>query len=172
MENENRYDQSTQALEKPGAASQLTPGESQESEQAAALQQRQTIIIIVLVVLLLLVIISVGIYALAQPTTDTARVRDIFIILMAIESLIIGFALVILMIQLARLINLIQNEVKPILNSTQDTLGHLRGTTVFLSENLVEPVIKLNEYMAGVSQLLQVIGLVKRGKGPKTSKGE
>jgi hypothetical protein len=51
-------------------------------------------------------------------------------------------------------------------------MGHLRGTTVFLSENLVGPVIKLNEYMAGFSQLLQVIGLAKKGKRTKTSKGE
>ena len=172
MENENRFDQSTQALETPSAASQSTPSESQESVQAVTSQQRQAIIIAVLVVLLILVLIGVSIYVLALPSTDTAKVRDIFIIFMAIESLLIGFALVILMIQLARLINLMQNEIKPILNSTQDTLGHLRGTTVFLSENLVEPVIKLNEYMAGFTQLLQVIGLVKKGKGPKTSKGE
>jgi hypothetical protein len=51
----------------------------------------------------------------------------------------------------------------------------LRGTTVFLSDNLVQPVIKMNEYLAGFSQLLQVIGLAKKSPKSKptpTTKGE
>jgi hypothetical protein len=90
---------------------------------------------------------------LASPRTDTARVRDIFIIFMALESLLIGLVLIILVIQLARLINLLQNEIKPIMDSTNETVSTLRGTATFLSDNLVEPVIKLNEYLAGFKQL-------------------
>jgi hypothetical protein len=61
-----------------------------------------------------------------------------------------------------RLINLLQNEIRPILDSTNETVSTLRGTTAFLSNNLVEPVIKLNEYLAGFSQLLQVMGLGRK----------
>lgn len=172
METNNRFDQTKQALEEQSANPQLPAGEVKAGGEDVSPEQRRIIIYIILFVVLILILIAGSIYVLALPTTDTAKVRDIFIIFMAIESLLIGFALVILMIQLARLINLMQNEIKPILDSTQDTLGHLRGTTVFLSENLVEPVMKLNEYMAGFSQLLQVIGLAKKRKEPKTSKGE
>jgi amino acid permease len=77
---------------------------------------------------------------------------------MAFESLIIGAALVVLVIQIAALINLLQNEVKPILQSTSDTVNTLRGTTEFLSENLIEPVIKLNSYLAGLRKFFDLFG--------------
>lgn len=124
--------------------------------------QRKTLVGVIVGVMLLLVFLIGSIYLLIQPTTDTARVRDIFIILMAFESLLIGVVLVILVVQIARLTNLLQNEIKPILDSTNETISNLRGTTAFLSNNLTEPVIKLNEYLAGLSQMLQVLGLFKK----------
>jgi hypothetical protein len=133
--------------------------------------ERRILIGVVVGVVLFLAILIVAIYFLVQPTTDTARIRDIFIIFMALESLLIGLTLVILIIQIARLINLLQNEVKPILESTNETVSNLRGTTTFLGDNLVEPVIKMNEYIAGLTQLFQVIGLA-RGKPKNKKQGE
>lgn len=104
--------------------------------------------------LLILALVVVGLVLLLQPGTDTGRVRDIFIIFMALEFLLIGGVMVILIIQLARLTLLLQNEIKPILDSTNETANTLRGTTVFLSEHLVEPVLKLNQYMAGLNKIL------------------
>jgi hypothetical protein len=103
-----------------------------------------------------------AVYFLLQPGSPTGTIRDIFIILMAVESLIIGAALVILMIQVASLINLVQNEVKPILQSTSETVNTLRGTTQFLSENLVEPVIKLNSSLAGMRKILELLGIKRK----------
>lgn len=85
-----------------------------------------------------------------------ARLRDISIILMAIESIIISVALVILIVQIARLTNLIENQVKPILDSTNETVSNLRGTTKFLSDNLVEPVIRLNEILAVLARFTDI----------------
>lgn len=113
--------------------------------------------------IIILATLIVSIYFLLQPTTDTARLRDIFIIFLAVESLLLGLALVVLIVQLARLINLLQNEIKPILDSTTETVSTLRGTTTFLSNNLVEPVLKLNEYLASFKKLFKLIG-VSRGK--------
>lgn len=133
-------------------------------------RQRQLLAIGVVVVIIILAAVIGGIYLLAHPGTDTARVRDIFIILMAVESLFLGLVLVILIVQLARLINLLQNELKPILDSTNETVNTLRGTTAFLSDNLVEPVMKLNEYLAGLQQVLKLIGLTKKGSIKSTIK--
>lgn len=108
-------------------------------------------------VVIVLALVVGGIVLLLQPGTDTGRIRDIFIIFMALESLVIGLALIILIVQIARLINLLQNEIKPIVDSTNETVSTLRGTTRFLSDNLVEPVIKLNEYLAGLSQFLRLV---------------
>lgn len=125
-------------------------------------QQRRVMIVAGIIGLVIIVLTVVAIFWLAQPTTDTARVRDIFIIFMAILSLLIGVTLVILIIQLARLINLLNNEIKPIMESTNETVSNLRGTAVFLSDNLVQPVIKMNEYLAGLTQALSLIGLARR----------
>jgi hypothetical protein len=99
-------------------------------------------------------LIGFGLFMLFQPATDTARVRDIFIIFMALEFLLIGIAMIVLITQLARLTLLLQNEIKPILDSTNETANTLRGTTAFLSEHLVEPVLKMNQYLAGMSRII------------------
>jgi hypothetical protein len=84
------------------------------------------------------------------------------IIFMAFEMMILGVSMVILMIQLATLINLLQNDIKPILDATNETANTLRGTAVFLSNNLSEPVIKLNEYTSGLLKFAELIGLARR----------
>lgn len=113
-------------------------------------------IIIAVVVLLALIIFSlVSLFGADQATTS--KVRDIFIIIMALESLLLGVALIILIIQIAVLINVLKNEIKPILDTTNETINHLRGTTTFLSNNLVEPVMKMNEYSAGLKRFLDIL---------------
>jgi len=123
---------------------------------------RRIVIGLVIATLVFLGLIVLGIWALTLPTTDTARVRDIFIIFMALESLLLGFVLIILIIQIARLTNLLQNEVKPILESTNETVNTLRGTTTFLSDNLAQPVIKLNEYLAAMTKMMSLVGLTRK----------
>lgn len=127
-----------------------------------ARQRRMIIAGVVVGVIVLIAFIVFMVFLLTRSNIQAAHIRDIFIIFMAAESIIIGVALVILIIQMAVLINLIQNEIKPILDSTNQTVNNLRGTTTFLSDNLVGPVIKLNEYMAGFAQFFATIGVVRR----------
>jgi len=152
------------SMETDRTSTEITTYSQQESNSPDELtaSQRKTLIGIIAVVVILIAAIIGGIWWLVQPGTDTGRVRDIFIIFMGFESLLIGFTLVILIVQLARLINLLQNEIKPIIDSTNETVSNLRGTTAFLSDNLSEPVIKLNEYIAGLSELLKVVGLYRK----------
>mgnify|MGYP000917602427 CR=1 FL=1 len=117
----------------------------------------------ILIACLILAIIVTGVVLLAGAGNQvTAQVRDIFIILMALVSFIIGVALVVLIIQIATLINLLQNEIKPILKSTSETVNTLKGTTTFLSDNLASPVIKINSSVAGARRLLDLIGRFKK----------
>jgi hypothetical protein len=117
---------------------------------------------IVLGGLVFVALVVLAVFGLMQSGEQTAKIRDIFIIFMAFESLVIGAALIILVIQVASLINLLQNEVKPILDATNETVNTLRGTTTFLSENLVEPVIKLNSYLAGLRRFFQLFGFKEK----------
>lgn len=132
---------------------------------AARSSQRQTravVVAAVIVAILLLAILIFAVYALLQPDAPTERWRDIFIILVALESLVIGVALVVLLVQLASLINLLQNEVRPILYATSETVNTLRGTAAFLGESVVEPVIKLNGYLASMRRVLELMGIKQR----------
>lgn len=113
--------------------------------------------IIIAVIVILGLLIAGVVFLFTTDLDTTSRVRDIFIIFMALEFLVVGVALIILMVQMATLINLLQNEVKPILNSTNETVSTLRGTVTFLSDNLAEPVIKLNATLAGIKKAVDLI---------------
>lgn len=120
-------------------------------------QDRLRLVLVIGGLVIFLALLVFAVFFLLQPGTRTERIRDVFIIFMALEALVIGVALVILSIQLSILINLLNNEIKPILNSTNETVNTLRGTASFLSNNLVEPVIKLNEYLAGFKKLIDFL---------------
>ena len=136
------------------------------SEPQALRKQRLTIVGIILLGIIILGALVTGLVFLISPGLTSietvSRLRDIFIILMALESLLIGLALTILIIQIARLTNLLENEVKPILDSTNETISNLRGTTKFLSDNLVEPVIKLNEVIAVFQRVTDIFKLTRK----------
>lgn len=125
--------------------------------------QKRALLIGGVVVALLLVVGAVwAAFALISRPDLAASVRDVFIIFMALEFMVIGVALVVLIFQLAVLTNMLQHEIKPILDSTNETVNTLRGTTAFLSENLVEPVVKLNSYLAAVAQVADSLGMLGR----------
>jgi len=127
---------------------QIEPGDSKKS----------TVLIIILALLLIGLIVGLVFLARAEGAV-VSQVRDIFIILMALMMFVIGVALVVLIIQLANLTNVLQHEIKPILNSTTDTVNTLKGTVRFLSDNVSEPVIKLNESLASIHKLVDIFRL-------------
>lgn len=92
-------------------------------------------------------------------------IRDFFIIAMALEGMLIGGALVILVLQLSQLINLLQNEVKPILEQTNETVKTVRGTATFVSRNVADPVIRASGFMAWLMRvLLELFSLGRIGR--------
>jgi len=142
----------------------LTP--EQVAARKAQEQQTRTVIITVSAIsVVILALLITAIYFLLRPETpadEVGRIRDVFIIVVGLETLIIGVALVVLLIQLASLINLLQNEIRPIIQAANETVNTLRGTAEFLGENLVEPVIKLNSYLASIQRVLELMGLKRK----------
>jgi hypothetical protein len=135
--------------------------DDQETENSGKSSIRLWITILVVALIIGLIVTAIIFLSRANLST-TSHIRDIFIIFMAFESIVIGVALVVLVVQISTLINLLQNEVKPILKSTKETVDTLKGTSQFLSENLVEPVIKLNGYLAGMKHLLDIFKIIKK----------
>ena len=146
---------SLENIERPVSAASPIPPETEPSQKINPVP-------IVIGVIVFLALLGLAIYFLLQPATPTDKIRDIFIIIVALESLVIGVALIVMIVQLASLINLLQNEVKPILHATNETVNTLRGTAEFLGENVVEPVIKLNGYLAGMNRMLELMGIRKK----------
>jgi hypothetical protein len=139
-------------LEVSNVESENNPQTDQENLSEKVSKKNIIIAIIIIIVVLTLIVLST-IFLLQSD--KTSQIRDIFLIFMALESLIIGIALVILIVQLATLINLLQNEIRPIINSTSETVNTLKGTAQFLSDNLAEPVIKINSFAAKIKRLFK-----------------
>jgi hypothetical protein len=90
-----------------------------------------------------------------------ASVRDMAIILLALESLVIGVVLVVLILEIRNLAKLLREEIKPILDSADETVRTVRGTTSFVSETFVNPMIRVSSFASGVMQALRI--LTRRG---------
>lgn len=135
------------------AANQEQPTQAQVPDTT---NKKFIIIGIIVVVVILTLIVLATIYLVNPANSDqTEQIRDVFIIFLALESLVIGVALVVLIVQLSSLINLLQNEIRPIINSTNETVNTLKGTAKFLSDNLAEPVIKVNQYAAMIKRIFK-----------------
>lgn len=120
----------------------------------------------------LLVFLSVDAYQAtytgAAPSPGAVVVgllRDAAIIFVAFETLLIGILLIILMLQVQSLVVLLRDEIKPMLEAANETLATVRGTTRFVSHNVVTPVVKWSGYLAGLRRIVQEIsGLRKSGE--------
>lgn len=152
------------ATPEPTPQPQLTL-EQLAAQREAERKQRNIIIIASIVIfafLALLIGFAFYLFSSSTPVAQVGRIRDIFLIFMALLSLLIGAALIVLIVQVASLINLLQNEVRPILQATTETVNNLRGTAEFLGENVVQPVIKLNGYLAGLQRVIELMGIKHR----------
>lgn len=102
-----------------------------------------------------------------------AAIRDIAIIIIAIQSIVIGVLLGLLVWQVWRLVKMLQSEVQPILKDAQDTVSTVRGTTTFVSDNVVNPVVKTSSTLVGmrrtVSSLTADLRPKRRTKSRPTS---
>jgi hypothetical protein len=128
--------------------------------QPPKLQERKKIgrtIGFVLGALVILAAMGAAVYGMVTHPSVTATVRDITIILLALSTSLIGLALIILVLQLQSLIALLRDEVRPILDSANQTARTVRGTTAFLSDSFVKPVISVASYASGVRQALAVL---------------
>lgn len=86
-----------------------------------------------------------------------AFVRDLAIILLAVESLVIGVVLIVLVWEIRSLAKLLREEIKPILDSADETVRTVRGTTAFVSDTFVNPMIRVSGFASGIMQALRIL---------------
>lgn len=120
---------------------------------------------VVVGLILLVFFIGVGLALFSDADTTAARIqilRDIFLIILSLQGILIIFALAVLILQVARLINLLQSEVMPILRNTQETVNTAKGTVEFVGKNMTEPVVALNGFLAGLLVLIRELFGIRR----------
>jgi tellurite resistance protein TehA-like permease len=114
------------------------------------------VVIGIVVLIVLGIALAAGILFLASNySAELEAVRDVFIIALALESCVFGVVLLLMLIMLIRLVNTVEFEIKPILEQTNETIGTVRGTTNFVSKNVIDPVVKTKSYVVGIRQGLR-----------------
>jgi hypothetical protein len=126
----------------------------------------QTVGLALAAIVVVAVIFTILFGLLTHPSL-TAGLRDVSIIALAFTSIVIGGFLVVLIFQLQSLIALLRNEIKPILESANQTASTVRGTTTFLSDAVVTPMITAASYASAVREAarLLLVGRRKRNSG-------
>ncbi len=156
----------TQATPTTEATPQTSADEARKSQR-----QRQLVLggAIVLVVLILAVIIG-GSYAAYQNPAGARTTRDIAIIILAALSILIGVLMILLLYQMTMLTLMMRDEIKPLLESINETMNTVRGTAVFMSENVVQPTINVASTFAGVRRVFESLAGIRSSIQPKQRK--
>ncbi len=118
------------------------------------MRRRMTLIGIGIAVIAILILLG---FAFMIAAGIIAEVRDIVIILLAVESLIIGGVTLFLLYQIIMLLTLIREELMPLIQSAQDTVNSARGTTVYVSRKIIVPSAKAATTVARMQAMARVL---------------
>lgn len=86
-----------------------------------------------------------------------ADLRDVSIILLALESIVIGVILLLLLWQVRLLVLLLRDEIGPILRDTQETTKTVQSTTKFVGKRVAKPFVGTISFMAGIRGALRAM---------------
>ncbi len=149
-------------------AAQSTPESSADERR----KRRLFIYGSIALVVVLLILLALAVYWAVQPQNQqiTRGFRDVAIIFLAFLSIVIGAMLVALLYQVTMLTLLLRDEVKPMLESINETMNTVRGTTVFMSNNVVEPTIKFASSLSGLWRTIETLAGIRSSVQPKQRK--
>ena len=119
-------------------------------------QMRRRMVLIGIGIAVIAVLILLGFAAIiAAGVID--EVRDVLIILLATESLVIGGVTLFLLYQMIMLVTLLHEELIPLIQSAQETVNSARGTTVYVSRKIVVPSAKAATTVARLQAMARVL---------------
>ena len=102
-----------------------------------------------------------------------AVVRDLSIILLAFESIVIGVGVLIVVWQTWRIVALARRYFETfgvsatnVLDSVQDTARTTQGTAGFVADRTAKPVIELYSAVAGASRFARALFSPRRSNDP------
>lgn len=139
----------------------MSPEQPSLPPQTASARRTKPGLVIGIAAVVVLALVIGGFVWMVQANA-TAAVRDVFIILMALVSLFIVVMLAALVYQIAALTRMLREEIKPLLDNAHDTMNTARGTTLFVSDHVVRPVIGAAGALAGLARIASLIGDLRR----------
>jgi hypothetical protein len=155
------------------APSTLSPGEvpalpepTQEARSAGvsaglSASRKPAIIAAVVALVILAALIAIGVLLFNNPPV-AAVLRDIFIILLGIQSVIIGLLMIVAVVAIIYvalkvydLIQFVENELRPMLERADDAVRTVQSRAVFMSDTVVKPVIEVMSYVSAVKSIIR-----------------
>jgi len=132
------------------------------TETSARLGSSRKLAIIASVVALVIlgILIALGVLLFNRPEA-AARLRDIFIIWLGIQTMIIGLLMIVMLVaiiyvalKLYDLTQFVENELRPMLRRADDAIRTVHSRTVFISDTAVKPVIEVMSYASAVKSII------------------
>lgn len=127
----------------------VTPPVSQRYPELGPqpIDKRPLIYGIISAIVIILIFVGIGVWLFLHPAAS-AVLRDIFIIYLGLGAFVIILLLIALVvitsylvIKINDLVHLLDREIKPVLLKLQETAGTVQGTTTFISDYAVQPII-------------------------------
>jgi hypothetical protein len=147
----------------------MTNGSAPNGIEEGSNQARNIIIAGVIALVSFTIVLIVAAVLIAANAGTTAPhvevVRDLLIIVLALIMLVIGAAITVLLIQIARFVNLLTNEVQPLIETTTDTVKTVRGTAQFISKHVTEPVIATAGALGGIAKVVGDVEVIRKAAG-------
>jgi hypothetical protein len=92
--------------------------------------------------------------------------RDLAIVILAALFILVGLLMVVLAVLLIGLAAMIRGKLGPILDSARGTLTNIEGTSGFVSETVVQPIVRVASFAAGARRAMGILtGLSKKREG-------
>ncbi len=113
----------------------------------------------ILGILLILILLGAALAAaLTAPETWAPLIRifrDVFLLILILESVLVIAAIAILMLQTAGFLIMLKTEVKPILDNARETTRLSKATAQFINSNAVDPLIQIKSFLSGLLAFLR-----------------
>ncbi|MDE2819487.1 MAG: hypothetical protein OXN94_14405 [Chloroflexota bacterium] len=134
------------------------PEDSGSSGRSISLIIKLSAAILILLILALLAFALVAALTAAETWAPFVQIfRDVLIIIIVVESVLIVTAFAILILQAAGFIIMLKTEIKPILDNARETTRLTKATAEFVSQNSIDPLIQIKSFISGLLGFLREI---------------
>ena len=118
----------------------------------------------------IIVVIFIGALVLALTNSEAAEIvqiiRDLVLIVLALQGILISIAFVVFVVQVARFINLLKTEFRVILDSMQATVKEAQTTAEFVSTNAIGPLIRISAFFSGLAAFFRELAGIRKAIRP------